>query len=81
LLEVAWEMLVVMVFLRGSRGEYIDSFTSFVSIQNYLYVEIMGVILAIEISCSTGCKRVWLECDSALLCQTFSSPLIFPCLL
>jgi len=55
-----------------SRGEYIDSFFSFLGVQKSLYVEVIGVILAIELGWSKGFRRIWLECDSSLLCQAFS---------
>jgi len=58
---------------RGSRGEYIGSFSSFLGIQKSLYVEVMGAILAIEFAWSKGFRRIWLECDFSLLCQAFSS--------
>jgi len=60
LLKVARIILFVMIFL--------EEFTSFLSTQNSLYVEIVKVILR------TVVKRwcVWLECDSLFLCQTFS---------
>ena len=32
----------------------------------------MGAILAIEPAWSKGFRRIWLECDSSLLCQAFS---------
>ena len=36
----------------------------------------MVVILTIEISRASGYRSVWSECDSTLLWQAFSSPLI-----
>ena len=57
---------------RGSSGEYIVSFSSFLGVQKSLYVEVMGVILAIEFAWSKGFRCIWLECDSSLLCQAFS---------
>lgn len=33
----------------------------------------MYAILAIKTSWASGYKRVWLECDSSLICQVFSS--------
>ena len=57
---------------RGSRSEYIGSFSSFLGVQKSLYAEVMGAILAIEIAWSKGFRRIWLECDSSHLCQAFS---------
>jgi len=34
---------------RGSKGEYIDRFSFYFWVQKSLYVEVMGVILAIEL--------------------------------
>ena len=63
---------------RGSKGEYIGSFSSFLGVQKSLYVDVMGVILAIELAWSKGFRRIWLECDSSLLCQAFSSFNLIP---
>jgi len=63
---------------RGSRGEYISSFSSFLGVQKSLYAEVMGVILAIELAWSKCFKRICLECDSSLLCQAFSLFNIIP---
>jgi len=38
----------------------------------------MGAILAIEIVWSKDFRCIWLECDSFLLCQTFSSFNLIP---
>jgi len=63
---------------RGSRCKYIGSFSSFLRIQKFLYAEIMGVILVIELAWSKGFRCIWLECDSSLLCQVFSSFNLIP---
>jgi len=63
---------------RGSRGEYIGSFSSFLRVQKSLYAKVMGVILAIELAWSKGFKCIWLECDSSMLCQAFSSFNLIP---
>ena len=55
----------------GSRGEYIGSFSSFLRVQKSLCAEVMGVILAIELAWSKDFRRIWLVCDSSLLCQSF----------
>ena len=54
------------------------SFSSFLRVQKYLYVEIMWVILAIDLAWSKDLKCIWLKCDSSLLCQTFSSFNLIP---
>jgi len=61
-----------------NRSEYIGSFSSFLRVQKYLYVEIMWVILAIDLAWSKNFRCIWLECDSSLLCQTFSSFNLIP---
>jgi len=58
---------------RGSRGEYIVSFSFFLGVQKSLYVEVMRVILAIKLAWSKDFRRIWLEYDSSLLCESFSS--------
>ena len=62
----------------GSRGEYICSFSSFIRIQKSFYVETMGAILAIELAWSKDFRLIWLECDSSMLCQAFSSFNLIP---
>jgi len=57
---------------RGSRGEYIGNFSSFLGVQKSLYVEVMRVILAIVLAWSKCFRRIWLKCDFSLLCQAFS---------
>jgi hypothetical protein len=47
-------------------------------IVNALYVEIMGVILAIEFAVQKNWNHLWIESDSRLACMAFKSPLIFP---
>jgi len=48
--------------------KYISSFSSFFGIQKSLFVQIMRVILVIELAWSKDFRRIWLECDSSLLC-------------
>jgi len=62
----------------GSRGEYIGSFSSFLGVRKSLYAEVTGAILAIELAWSKGFRRIWLACDSSLLCQSFSSFNLIP---
>jgi len=57
---------------RSSRGECIGSFSSFLGVQKSLYAEVIGAILVIELAWRKGFRRIWLECDSSLLCQAFS---------
>jgi len=49
---------------RGSNGEYIGSFSSFLGLKKSLYTEVMGVTLAIKLVWSKNFTRIWLECDS-----------------
>lgn len=44
--------------LKDSRGEYIGSFSAYLGIQNSLYAEIMGAILAIELAQSVSHRRL-----------------------
>ena len=73
-------MLLVSVYLEGVMGEYICENTFF-RIQNALYAEIMSVILAIKHTRSFGFTKLWLENDSTLLCQAFSSANVVPWIL
>jgi len=63
---------------RDSRGEYTNSFFSFLRVQKSLYVEVMGAILTIELAWNKSIRRIWLECNSSLLCQAFNSFNIIP---
>jgi len=57
---------------RGSKGEYIGSFSLFLGVQKYLFAKVMRAILAIELAWSKDFRCIWLEYDSSLLCQAFS---------
>jgi hypothetical protein len=62
----------------NSHEEHIGCFTMNLGIVNALYVEIMGVILAIEFVVQKNWNHLWIESDSRLACMAFKSPLIFP---
>lgn len=55
------------VAFRGSIGEYIGSFSSYLRVQKSLYVEVMGAILAVVLSWNSGYRKIWFKCDSTLL--------------
>jgi len=43
-----------------------------------IYTKVIEDILAIELAWSKGFRHIWLECDSSLLCQAFSSFNLIP---
>jgi len=49
---------------RGSKGEYVSSFSDFLGLQNCLHAELMGVIYAIECAQKEKFPHLWLERDS-----------------
>jgi len=58
---------------RGSIGEFIGSFFVFLEAQSALVAEFYRVIHAIEETQKMGFTNVWLECDSTLVCATFTA--------
>jgi len=53
---------------RGSMGEFIGGFFSFLDVQTALIFEFYGVIYAMEEAQRMGLTSVWLECDFSLVC-------------
>lgn len=51
-------------------------FALYVGVEHALHVEIMASINAIEITHDKGWKKLWLECDSLLVAQTFKKVVI-----
>lgn len=51
-------------------------FALYVGVEHALHVEIMASINAIEITHDKGWKKLWLECDSLLVAQTFKTVVI-----
>jgi len=43
-----------------------------------MYAEFMGAIYAVEHAWNVGFTKLWMECDSDLVCQAFSSPWMVP---
>jgi len=58
---------------RGSIGEFIGAFSVFLEVQTVMVAKFYGVIHAMEEAQKTGLTNVWLECDSALVCATFTA--------
>jgi len=52
--------------------EFIGAFFAFLEVQTTLVVGFYGVIHAMEEAQKMGLTNVWLECDSALVCATFT---------
>ena len=57
---------------RGSMKEFIGAFFVFLEVQSAMIAEFYGVIHAIKEAQKMGLTNVWLECDSALVCATFT---------
>jgi len=57
---------------RGSMGEFIGAFSAFLKVQTALVAEFYGVIHAMEETQEMGLTSVWLEYDSALVCDAFT---------
>jgi len=57
---------------RGSTGEFIGAFSTFLEVQTALVVEFYKVIHAMEEAQKTRLTNVWLECDFALVCAAFT---------
>jgi len=65
--------LACACIFRSNMGDFIGSFSTFHGVHKSLYVEVMRVILAIDVSLSKGFKLIWIEFYSSLLCQDFVS--------
>jgi len=53
--------------------EFIGAFSTFLKVQTALVAEFYGVIHAMEEAQKMGLTSVWLECDSALVCDAFTA--------
>ena len=58
---------------RGSIGDIIGAFSTFLEVQIALVVEFYGVIHAMEEAQKMWLTNVWLECDSALVSAVFTA--------
>jgi len=54
-------------------GEFIGAFSTFLEVQSALVAEFYGVIHAMEEAQKMELTNVWLECDSALVCDAFTA--------
>jgi len=57
---------------RGSMKEFIGVFFVVLEVQTAMVAEFYGVIHAMEEAQKMKLTNVWLECDSALICVTFT---------
>ena len=57
----------------GSMREFIGAFSAFLEVQIALIAEFYEVIHAMEGTQKMGLTSVWLECDSALVCDAFTA--------
>jgi len=53
--------------------EFIGAFSAFLYVHIALVAEFYGVIYTLEEAQKLGLTNVWLECDSALICATFTA--------
>jgi len=53
--------------------EFIGAFSAFFDVQTALVAEFYEVIYALEETQKLRLTNVWLECDSALVCATFTA--------
>ena len=60
------------VFKENTR-QFVGDFSSFLEFQYSLCVKIMGAILSIEHAIDVGYECLWLETNSILICQAFTS--------
>ena len=58
---------------RGSMREFIGVFSAFLEVQTVMVVEFYGVIHVMEEAQKTRLTNVWVECDSPLVCATFTT--------
>jgi len=60
--------------------EFIGALSAFLEVQYALFAEFYGDIHAMEEAQKMGLTNVWLECDYALVCATFTSRKNVTCL-
>jgi len=53
--------------------EFIGAFFAFLEVQTTMVAEFYGVIHVMEETQKIGLTNVWLECDSALVCDAFTA--------
>lgn len=58
---------------RDNSAAILGCFAQFIGISNSITVEFMAAIFAIETAFKKGWKNLWLECDSLIVVQAFSS--------
>lgn len=67
-----------VVEIRGSRGEILGCFASYIGINHSLHAEPVAAMIVIELVHSKGWKHIWLECESMLVIVAFKSSKIVP---
>jgi len=88
-LEGSQGLLLVLEFLevaqvnmmekgRLSPSEYVEGFSSFLGVQSSLVAEFIGAIIALKEAQKFGYRHLSMECDSSLVCPTFSSKSLVP---
>lgn len=63
---------------RDYSGAFLGCFSKYLGLSFALHAELMAAMIAIEAAFERGWIRLWLECDSQLVVQAFSSPSIVP---
>lgn len=63
---------------RPASGDFIGGIATNRGFQNSLYDELMGIILAIELASTRGCKSLWIETNSRLATLAFKNTNIIP---
>lgn len=63
---------------RDKSGVVLGCFADYYGIYNAFQTELFAAMTAIEIAHRKGLNKLWLECDSCLVVQAFSSPNIVP---
>ena len=58
---------------KGSMREFVSCFSSFLGVYWSLFTKLMDIILTIEHTKDDGYGHLWLEVDSILVCQAFTS--------
>lgn len=63
---------------RGHRAAFIGCFCCNVGVQSAAVVELNAAMYALEIACSKGWNRLWIEADSKLVVEAFNSIELVP---
>jgi len=70
-------LVICASIFKGNTRQFVGDFSSFLEFQSSLCVKLMDAILSIEHAIDVGYECLWLETNSILICQAFTSTSLF----